>query len=64
MNHSDQPSAQAALSACLPSEAREALASAARAARLIVSDLAREKYLEEAIARVRKNYPAYFRSHG
>lgn len=64
MSHDDQLSPPAALSACLPTEAREALASAARAAKLIVSDLAREIYLEEAIARVRRNYPAYFRSHG
>lgn len=63
MNPDDQLSAPAALSMCLPTEAREALASAARAAKLIVGELARERYLEEAIARVRKNYPAYFRSH-
>lgn len=64
MSHDDQLRPPAALSACLPTEAREALASAARAAKLIVSDLAREIYLEEAVARVRRNYPAYFRSHG
>lgn len=49
------------LSALLPPEARLLLARAAGEARQLTDDLAREIHLAEAIARVRIQFPSYFK---
>lgn len=49
------------LSAVLPPDARIALARAAEEARSIKDDLARHAHVESAIARVRLQYPQFFK---
>lgn len=49
------------VSACLPPDAREILTRAAREARSIDSQVAREAHIEAAIARVQSKYPNYFK---
>lgn len=49
------------LSALLPPDARTALARAAQQATSIKDQLAREMHMESAIARVKLQYPNYFK---
>lgn len=49
------------LSAVLPPDARIALARAAEEARSIKDDLARDAHMEAAIARVKLQYPQFFK---
>jgi hypothetical protein len=49
------------LSALLPPGARTALARAAHEAQHIADPLQREMVIEDAIARVRRQYPTYFK---
>jgi hypothetical protein len=49
------------LSAVLPPDARIALARAAEEARSIKDDLARDAHVESAIARVKLQYPQFFK---
>jgi uncharacterized protein (DUF1778 family) len=61
MNARDPMTQPNGLSACLPPDAREMLARAAREAKLIDNPAARNAHLQTAIARVQSKYPTFFK---
>lgn len=64
MNAPEQFYEPKAVSACLPPDARAILTRAAKEARSIDNQVAREAHIEAAIARVQMKYPNFFRGLG